>query len=68
MIYIIFMVIVLTLITFLHAGHTKCPKCGTIGNKKKDNNINFFECPLCNTEFTDEIILSEGSDIELSNN
>ncbi len=62
------MVIVLTLITFLHAGHTKCPKCGTIGNPKKDKSISFFECPLCNTEFTDEIILSEGLEIELTNN
>ncbi|MCK5593824.1 MAG: hypothetical protein KAI18_01135 [Candidatus Aenigmarchaeota archaeon] len=58
----------MTLITFLHAGHTKCPKCGTIGDARNEKKINYFECPLCNTEFTDEIILSEGVEIELTNN
>ena len=57
-----------TLITFLHAGHTKCPRCGTIGDERNEKEIIFFECPLCSTEFTDEIILSEGSEIELTNN
>ncbi len=60
--------ILLTLITFLHAGHKKCPKCGTFGNTRKEDDIRFYECPLCNTEFTDELILSEGIDVELTNN
>ncbi len=55
-------------ITFMHTGLMKCPKCGTIGNSKKKDELKFFECPLCNTEFTDEVILTEGYEIELTNN
>lgn len=58
----------MTLITFLHTGPTKCPRCGTIGNLRKEDDIQFFECPLCSTEFTDEIMLSEGCEVELMNN
>ncbi|MBW6451809.1 MAG: hypothetical protein K0B02_03710 [DPANN group archaeon] len=55
-------------ITFLHIGKKKCPKCGVIGNKKKEGTLSFFECPRCNTEFTNEMILSDGDEMDLLNN
>jgi len=53
---------------FLHPGKRKCPKCGVIGAKAEEENMKFFKCPLCSTEFTDELILNQGDDIELGNN
>lgn len=55
-------------ITFFYAGLKKCPKCGVIGDKKKEGKMEFFECPRCNTEFTNEMILTDGEDIDLINN
>ncbi len=34
----------------------KCPICGSFGNQQK----NVLKCPLCETEFTEYIILELG--------
>lgn len=47
-------------ISFMHFGKDKCPHCGTIGNEIKGGEITFFECPLCSTKFTNEIVLHKG--------
>jgi len=42
----------------------RCPVCGTIGEKKVEKDagerIDYFRCPMCETEFTEEMILSFG--------
>ena len=45
------------LATFIHRGEKHCPKCGMIGNSKEKEEIKFFKCPGCETEFTKEMIL-----------
>jgi DNA-directed RNA polymerase subunit RPC12/RpoP len=47
-------------ITFLHLGKNKCPRCGSVGDKRDDENIRFYECPRCHTEFTSDIIINDG--------
>lgn len=54
--------------TILHPGKKKCPKCGVIGKKAEEEGLNFFRCPFCSTEFTDELVLNQGDDVELGNN
>lgn len=49
-------------------GESKCPNCGMIGDQKKEQGISFFRCPLCNAEFTKEMMLSEGEEVSLTNN
>lgn len=44
----------------MHFGKDKCPHCGTIGNEKKLDEIAFFECPICNTQYTNELVLRHG--------
>ena len=56
------------MITFLYLGNKKCPKCGVIGNETKEHDLKFLRCPLCNTEFTGEMILNSGRDFEIINN
>ncbi len=46
---------------FIHFGKDKCPHCGAIGNEVKDSELRFLECPLCNTKYTNEIVLHKGS-------
>ena len=59
---------IMSYITFLHIGERKCPRCGVIGNLKKGGTLKFFEGPRCNTEFTNEMILNDGDEIDLINN
>ncbi|MFH1431778.1 MAG: hypothetical protein ABIG84_00995 [archaeon] len=50
-------------------GKDHCPRCGTIGDKKKENTIEYLKCPFCETEYTNEIILKLGEkEITLENN
>lgn len=50
----------MTTITFLHRGENHCPRCGTVGNQKKDDEIDYLVCPYCDTEYTKELILKLG--------
>lgn len=52
---------------FIHIGE-RCPICGMIGDKAKVEGLSFFRCPRCETEFTKEMILSLGKEMEHSKN
>ncbi|MCK5698437.1 MAG: hypothetical protein KAH93_01180 [Candidatus Aenigmarchaeota archaeon] len=59
----------MTSIAFLHMGKDHCPRCGTIGDKKKESQIEYLKCPFCDTEYTNEIILKLGEkEFTLDNN
>ena len=54
-------------VSFLHLGEKKCPKCGLIGDvikgkkaEEASHKFNYYKCPGCETEFTNELILSIG--------
>ncbi|MCK5233839.1 MAG: hypothetical protein KAJ91_03405 [Candidatus Aenigmarchaeota archaeon] len=54
---------------YMNVGKKQCPRCGRVGTERKEQGINFFECPLCHTEYTPELILSVGdSEFEFENN
>ena len=55
-------------VNLIHAGKNKCPNCGVVGKNAKENEIKFLRCPLCSTEFTNELILNQGDDIHIGNN
>ncbi len=54
--------------TFLHLGKEKCPKCGVIGNSKSVLGVDMLECPVCHSEFTEELLIIDGEDIAAGNN
>jgi len=56
-------------ISFLRLSKHHCPKCGMLGNLRKEHNINFFECPCCKTAFTEDIVIAAtDEEIPLDNN
>ncbi len=59
----------LSVANFMNVGKKQCPRCGRVGNERKEQGINFFECPICHTEYTPELILSIGDgEFEFENN
>lgn len=48
--------------TFLHYGKKRCPRCGSIGNRKIKIGIRFFECPKCFTMYTNEVVIATDDD------
>ncbi len=59
----------LSVANYINIRKKQCPKCGRVGNERKESGINFFECPACHTEFTHDLILSIGEgEFEFENN
>lgn len=56
------------MITFVHLGKRKCPNCGGIGEEKSVLGVDMMACPVCKTEFTEEVIIIDGDEVSIANN